>query len=189
MAFTPTNWPSTRGRPAGHVCRLCARKRKLDFDGKYKTRRVAARTQTLESLAGIMTAPASELVVSQAKDVTKVEGSIRRLEIAKALRAGAKRLNDHAGTVLDTVFAYAADKTSPHHEWALKLVAERVIPRKLYEDLGAQEAGIEAGAGGAHRPSVTIIVQPATAPAPAGTIRVINEGPQSAAIDGESERV
>lgn len=173
MLYTIANWPATNGKAIGTVCRLCARNRKRGFDGKYRGQRVAARTQSLASLAGALAAPASEVVVSQAKDVLKVEGPLRRLEIAKALRSGATRINEHAGTVLDTVFEYAADKTSPHHEWALKLIAERVIPKKLYEDLGAQEAGIDAGAAGSHRPSVTIIVQPAASPAPVADSRVI----------------
>ena len=173
LLYTTANWPADRGRAVGTVCRLCSRKRKRDFDGKYRGQRVAARVQSLAILAGAVAAPASEVVASKVRDVLKVEGPLRRLEIAKALRAGATRINEHAGTVLDTVFEYAADKTSPHHEWALKLIAERVIPRKLYEDLGAQEAGIEAGAGGANRPSVTIIVQPAAMPAPAADARII----------------
>jgi len=167
LLYTIANWPATHGHATGNVCRLCSRGRKRDFDGGYRTKRIAVRTQTLATLAGAMAAPASEVVASKVRDVLKVEGPLRRLEIAKALRAGAARINEHASTVLDTVFEYAADKTSPHHEWALKLIAERVVPKKLYEDLGAQEAGIDAGAGGANRPSVTIIVQPAAQPAPA----------------------
>jgi len=181
--YTTEHWPELHGRAVGSVCRLCARLRKRGFDASYKNERVAARTQTLASLANALTAPASAVVASKIKDTLAAEVPLRQLEVAKALRAGSTLLNENARKILDTVLKYATDPSSPHHEWALRLMVERVLPKKLYEDLGAHAAGISSGgAGGANRPSVTIIVQPAAVqpqPADAGIT----------VIEGASERV
>jgi hypothetical protein len=163
------------------MCRLCSRTYKRFFDKRAKGMRVAARTQQAASLNGAAVVPAKDTAVSKSKDKLPGELPLRQLEIVQALRAGAQYLNEQARTILDTLFIYVADPTHPHHEWALKLVAERLMPRKLYEDLGAKDAGIMAGEG-SQRPSVTIIVQPATAPAPV-------ESPAVRVIDGEATRV
>jgi len=177
--YTAEHWPATRGKPVGSVCRLCARIRKRDFDREYKQTRVAARTQSLAQLAETPAAPARAGAVSKARDAREGELPLRQLEVARALRVGASRLNEAAQGILDTILEYAGNQQSPHHEWALRLIAERVIPRKLYEDLGAQAAGIKAGQGGV-RPAITIIVQGASPAAPEPSIKV---------IEGESERV
>ena len=78
------------------------------------------------------------------------------------LRDGASVLNEAAPDIMATILGYARNPKHPHHEWALKLIAERVIPRKMYADLGARMTGSKSGAG---RPAVTIIVQQA-APVP-----------------------
>ena len=100
------------------------------------------------------------MVVSTDRDRLPGELPLRQLDVARALRVGSERLNEAAQGILATILEYAANAQSPHHEWALKLVAERVIPKKLYEDLGGQAAGIKAGQGTV-RPSVTVIVQQA----------------------------
>jgi hypothetical protein len=174
--YTPQHWPAERGHATGLVCRLCARDRKRDFDRKYKQTRVAARTHDLASLAATPATPtATKRAVSTSRDAKKSELPIRALDVAKALRAGAESINAHAQDILTRVLGYAADPTSTHHEWALKLIAERVIPRKLYEDLGSQAAGIKAGQG-AVRPAVTIIVQPAALPAQVEPVVRVIEG-------------
>jgi hypothetical protein len=108
--------------------------------------------------------PAKGTDVSTSKDAKPGELTIRQLDVARALRVGADRLNEAAGGILATILEYASNTQSPHHEWALRLIAERVIPRKLYEDLGSQAAGIKEGKGTV-RPSITVIVQQA-APLP-----------------------
>jgi len=175
-------WPNAKGQPdVSGMCRLCNRTYKRLFDKRAKGARVAARTQGVASLTDTAVAPAKGGAVSTSRDKLPGELPLRQLEVVQALRAGAQYLNEQARTILDTLFIYVADPTHPHHEWALKLVAERLMPRKLYEDLGAKDAGILAGEGG-QRPSVTIIVQPAAAPAPV-------ESPVVTVIDGESKRV
>ena len=178
LPYTPEHWPATHGKAVGEVCRLCSRNRKRDFDRKYRQMRVAARTQSLASLADTPTPPASAGGVPHSRDAKPGELPVKQLEVARALRVGAAKLNEAAEGILATILEYASNSQSPHHEWALRLVAERVIPKKLYEDLGGQAAGIKAGQGTA-RPAVTIIVQPAT---PAAVVHPI-------VVEGESERV
>ena len=171
--YTAEHWPAKAGKAVGTVCRLCARNRKRDFDRKYKQMRVAARTQSLASLADAKPLAATGRSVSKTGVALPGELPVRQLEVAQALRVGATRLNEKAESILATILAYAADSASPHHEWALRLIAERVIPKKLYEDLGAQAAGIKAGQGTV-RPSVTIVVQQAAPVSPdSPPVRVI----------------
>jgi len=178
--YTIEHWPNAKGNAVGAVCRLCSRQRKRDFDLSYKQARVAARTQSLATLAEMPTfVPAKGNAVSTSRDANEGELPLRQLDVTRALRIGTKRLNEAAQGILETILEYAGNSQSPHHEWALRLVAERVIPRKLYEDLGAQAAGIKAGQGNV-RPAVTIIVQAATPAAPEPSIRV---------IEGSAERV
>lgn len=155
--YTREHWPSTRGKAIGSVCRVCARARKRNYDAGYKAAHIKARADNATSLS---LTPSSNTGVS-ARDKAPGELPFKQLEIVKALREGAQALNAYAASILNRIFGYAADPASPHHEWALRLIAERIIPRKLYEDLGGQAAGIKTGAG-ALRPAVTIIVQPAT---------------------------
>lgn len=165
--YTIEFWPASRGRALGAMCRLCARSYKRDFDRTRKQKRVAARTQSVATLVEQPALPASKRgAVSLSEKRLPGELPLRQLEIANALRVGAARLNESAQGILETILDYAANTQSPHHEWALRLLVERVLPKKLYEDLGSQAAGIKAGTG-TIRPSVTIIVQPAAGPAPA----------------------
>ena len=180
--FTVEHWPEMEGRPSGKRCRLCERAYKKIFDRKAKQTRVAARIQQQVALEGTPAMPASMPTVPESKANLPVELPLRQLEITKALRVGAALLNSKAQEILERLIGYAASPASPHHEWALRLIAERLLPKKLYEDLGAKDAGIKVGEGGGYRPSVTIIVQPATVPTP-------GEPPAVKVIDGEAERV
>ena len=174
LPYTPEHYPATRGKPTGNACRVCSRNRKRVFDAKYRGLRAAARAQGATSLTDTTNPPAGAAVVSTARDAKPGELSVRRLDIAKALRHGADRLNESVEGILATILEYAGNTQSPHHEWALKLVAERVIPKKLYEDLGSQAAGMKAGQGTV-RPSITVIVQQAApaSPDPLSTVKVI----------------
>jgi hypothetical protein len=163
--YTIEHWPATNGRAVGLVCRLCSRSRKRDFDRSYQQTRVAARTQDLASLTGTQPPAARVANVPTTRDARKGELKLRQLDVAQALRVGADAINNNAREVIMRVFEYAATPSNPHHEWALRLIADRIIPRKLYEDLGSAAAGIKAGQGNV-RPAVTIIVQPAAMPAP-----------------------
>lgn len=158
--YTPEHWPSTRGKARGNVCLPCMKVYHRQRRRNLRPR-VAARTQSIGELAETtLSAPARAKAVSKVESQMPVEAKLQKLNAARALSAGAGRINEQARHVLDTLFAYIDDPTSPHHEWALRLVAERVLPRKLYENLGDLAAGIKGQ--GTQRPEVTIIVQPAT---------------------------
>jgi hypothetical protein len=68
---------------------------------------------------------------------------IGQLQIKRALERGASVINEYAEDVLELVIHYAMTKTSVHHEWALKYMAERVAPVKLYTAIGAHAAGVD----------------------------------------------
>jgi hypothetical protein len=65
-----------------------------------------------------------------------------KLDAAKAMRAGAQLANEYVDLVLARVLQYVADPKHPLHGWALQFMAERIMPRRLYEDLGQQAAGV-----------------------------------------------
>jgi len=174
--YTTEHFPVYKAHAHGNVCRMCAKNRRRDKERIYKQKRVAARTYNLATLVETSLTPTAKApVVSKSGHPEKGELPMRQLDVAKALRHGAAALNEQAQGILITVFEYAANSASPHHEWALRLIAERIIPRKLYEDLGSAAAGIKAGQGNV-RPAVTIIVQPATVPAPAEPFVQVIEG-------------
>jgi len=179
--YTVVEWPTRRGRPAGAVCRLCARERDKMFSRNAKQTRVAARIQSLATLSETAATPAKVGPVSISSARLPGELPLQQLAVTKALRIGSNLLNEKAQSVLERLVLYAESPSSPHHEWALKLIAERLLPRKLYEDLGSQAAGITAGTGTV-RPLVTIIVQPATMPAP-------GESPSVTVVEGSSEKI
>lgn len=178
--YTPEHFPATRGAAVGNACRACARTRKRDYEAKYKALRAAARAAGAASLSAATKTPAGGTAVSTSKDGKLGELPVRQLSVAKALRVGAEQLNEAAYGILATILEYASNTQSPHHEWALKLIAERVIPKKLYEDLGSQAAGIKAGQGTV-RPAITVIVQQA-APAPPDPLLGVK------VIEGTAER-
>jgi len=130
----------------------------------------------MASLNGSVNPPASGKAVSPSIRALPGELKVRQLDIARALREGADRLNEAAAGILATILEYAGNTQSPHHEWAIKLIAERIIPKKLYEDLGGQAAGIKAGQGTV-RPAITVIVQQAAPASPdsvhAGAVPVV----------------
>ena len=179
--YTTAEWPSSKGQPIGLVCRPCSKHRRRGLEKEYRQRRVAARTRNLRDMAGkLMPQSAIERSVSQSPVRAKGELPVKQLEVATALREGANVLNRRSRYILAKLLTYARDPTSPHHEWVMKLFADRMLPKKLFEDLGLQAAGVKTGAG-ASRPTVNIIVQPATSP-------VRGAEPSVIIVDGDSER-
>ena len=94
-------------------------------------------------------------------DVAEVKKDAK-LDVAKALKVGARITNDHAEMVMAKVLEYATNPEHKHHIWALELLAQRILPRKLYEELGGQAAGV--GAINDKRPQFVINVLPAGVP-------------------------
>lgn len=95
-----------------------------------------------------------------------------KLDIAKALKSGAAIANEYVDIVMARVLQYAADPEHRLHGWALQFLAERVMPRKLYEDLGSAAAGTGLTD---KRPQFILQVLPAQPDQPTG--RVIDVTP------------
>ena len=193
VPVTLETWPHLKGKPVGRVCRPCEKAR---LQAKDENRKVVARAakataelaaQKLpvgrpsagDRAAAAILAARSEL--STAKD-SAASPPIARLEIAHALKQGARVLNENAEMVLTRVLEYADDVEHPHHLWALQLLAERTLPRKLFEELGAAAAGV--GGPTDKRPVFVVNVLPAVAPQREGiavsaaiTVQAIEERP------------
>lgn len=151
---TPESWPYRKGKTGtygsyGGVCRVCESKRKAEYEAK--------RDKIKALVSDLPSAPANgdKAVVAQQK--TALAQS--KLDVAKALKAGSKVLNEYAPAVLARVLEYFEDTEHPQHGWAVTFLAERILPRKLYEELGSQAAGV----GQLHdkRPQFVIQVLPA----------------------------
>jgi len=84
------------------------------------------------------------------------------------LKAGSFALNHAAPGVMARIMEYLEDPEHKHHLWALELFAQRILPRKLYEELGGQAAGV--GALSDRRPMFVLNVLPASPSAPQGTV-------------------
>lgn len=166
---TPETWPYRKGR-TGHYqahggrCMECEKKRKAE----YEKRRDSIASQLIET-------PVPEKGKAGEKRSALTEAS--KLDVAKALKAGSLSLNAVAPAVMARVLEYLEDPESEHHLWALELLAQRILPRKLYEELGGQAAGV--GALNDKRPTFIVNVLPAT-PGAQGNVYE-NEVPQIAA--------
>jgi hypothetical protein len=100
-------------------------------------------------------------------------------DVKATLEVGAAKLKDAAPKITDLVLGYAMDPTSEHHEWAAKLVAERLFPARGYaQPLVSQAGGIDGRgpstpvvyiniteARGPHRPEAEITVAAIERPA------------------------
>jgi hypothetical protein len=152
-AVTPETWVYKKARsgryePHGNTCRACDRKRQAEYE---------ARRDKIKALADAPL-PADE---KEAKAAAK-------LDVAKALRAGGKVLNEYAPSILARLLQYSEDPDHPLHQWALDKLVDRVLPRKLYEELGGQAAGV--GGLNDKRPQYLIQVLPAQQAAPGGNV-------------------
>ena len=152
VPVTPDTWAFKPGGKPLKICKSCWHARKAD---------------------------SAQAPRPQKKDLPKKPESTdvkvaTKLDAALALKAGARMLNDQAEMVLARMLSYAADPTSPYHYKALELLAERILPRKLYEELGGNAAG---GQLADKRPQYVIQILPAQPGAPEG--RVIDITPES----------
>lgn len=166
------HWPQTKGKPVGALCRECTVVVKAESAAR---RKAAARNATANtSLAAqalkvgdclsekelahnqaIMQARAELAGAPPGKAVTS------KLETALALKQGANFLNQNAQAALTRLAEWMEDPEHPHHLWAVQFVAERALPRKLYESLGAEAAGV--GGQVKERPTFIVNVLPAGA--------------------------
>lgn len=169
------SWPQSHGKPNGRVCLLCSRAYHKKY--KHESRRLlkearAAGTSTLmvpPELARTALTPVPAHKGSDPRTTVPGELTLKQLNTAVALREGASVLNANASALVATALGYAMDRTSVHHEWTLRHFLERIMPVKMYAELGLSTAGV-ASASGERRPSVTINVLPATAPNAEGRV-------------------
>lgn len=170
-AVSPETWPyrnKGKGTPYqahGLRCLECEKKRKAVFD---------ARRRSIASLVDELPSNPPGKGEDKSKQTEAIRAS--KLDVAKALKAGARVLNEYAPSVLARVLEYADDPEHEHHLWALELLAQRILPRKLFEELGGQAAGI--GSLEKQRPQFLIQVLPAQP-----------EQPQGRLIEGEAATV
>lgn len=172
---SPETWPYRKGRRGiyqahGGRCLECEKKRKAE----YEERRDSIAKQLLDT-------PAPEKGKAGAKRASLHEAS--KLDVAKALKAGSLSLNAVAPAVMARVLEYLEDPDHEHHLWALELLAQRILPRKLYEELGGQAAGV--GALQDKRPMFVVNVLPAGNGQPGETYE--HEVPALAAPPDEPE--
>lgn len=169
-------WPLSKGEPRRDICKKCNRERFKTYNSKkYKA-------DKLRQDLAVGTAP--QPMPPESTNLPAIPGK-RRLQIGTALNIGADYVNRHAASILDRVIFYANHPESPHHEWALRMLADRVLPSKLYSDIGAAEAGVGKDTG-SHRPPVTIIIQPANPAVPNGSARVVTVQPIEEEPDADS---
>lgn len=156
---SPESWPyrsKSKGKPYqahGLRCRACEAIRKQKYD---------VRLTEIESAVGI---ESPEPPKGKTPDKDAKPG---KLDVSKALKTGAIALNTYAASVMARVLEYADDPGHEHHIWALELLAQRILPRKLFEELGGQAAGL--GALTDRRPQFVIQVLPAQPNEPAGRV-------------------
>jgi hypothetical protein len=159
VPVTPDTWAFKPGGAPLKICKPCWHARKADSALN------ASRPKP----------PKKDLPAKpEASDVK----SATKLDVALALKAGARVLNDQAEMVLARLLSYAADPKHPQHWESLKLLAERILPRKLYEELGGTAAG---GQLADKRPQYVIQILPAQPGAPEG--RIIDVTPEPSEVE------
>ena len=167
-AESPETWVYKKGKIHGLICLSCEKERK----GRYDRRRqkLIEDSRELKSIASEQKGKDKDrnfLIEDARKTLTKAA----KLEVAYALKIGSRVLNETAPSVMARITEYLEDPHHEHHLWALEFLAQRMMPRKLYEELGGQAAGV--GAIADRRPSFTINVIPAQPAAAGGNERVI----------------
>lgn len=154
----PETWPYRNPgkgkpyRPYGLVCLACEKKRKAEYEARR------------EHVMSLTEAPKEEAAPAEEKRSDIVKET--KLDVARALKAGGKTINEIAPSVLARLLEWFEDEEHPEHRWAVQFLADRILPRKLYEELGSSAAGL--GTIADKRPTVLIQVvnaQPDAQPA------------------------
>jgi hypothetical protein len=160
---SPETWPYRKAKQGrysayGGVCLVCEKKRRAEYEKR--------RDKIAALVADVPTLPANG--DKDVKDAQKTALASSKLDVAKALKAGSKVLNEYAPAVLARVLQQFEDTEDPNHQWALQFLAERILPRKLYEELGGAAAGSNSIAD--KRPVFVVQVLPAQPGAEPGRV-------------------
>lgn len=156
---------------AGNVCRACDKLRKADYEQRRG-----------DIVALVAAKEPKDTDAKSAREQSK-------LDAALALKLGARALNQIAPSVIARLAQYAEDPDSNFHGMALEFFAQRIAPRKLYEELGGEAAGL--GELSARRPTFVVNIHPA-APKKVGqvvegTVTEVQIHPALPAPEQESE--
>lgn len=181
--FTLAQWGSkVPGKPSGGLCRPCEALRKRENDVQRRNRDKKAALVGKQNAARVLEQNEKRAALKAkvaALAAAKAPATLKGMGIEEALRDGAQIVNANAAAIVLLVAEYAKDPDSPHHEWALKLMAERAIPAKLFTEVGLHAAGVGGqGKDGAKAPTVHINVIAAPGPGhqqPAITVKAIEE--------------
>jgi len=166
-AKDPAIWPHKKKRPSspykayGQICKACDLIRKQKYD---KTRDRLTKSRVVSN---------SVVPKGNTDETRKALTAVSKLDVAAALKTGAMALNELAPGVMARIIEYVEDPDHEHHLWALELLAQRILPRKLYEELGGRAAGV--GAIGDRRPTFVLNVLPAGPVEPRGRVTVVQE--------------
>lgn len=160
---SPDTWIYKKGRQGfykahGQICLACEKSRKVEYESR--------RDKIAASIATLTAAPSD--LKGQPADKHKVVKEAGKLDAALAFKSGSKVLNEYAPAVMARVLEYLEDTSSEHHIWALEFLAQRILPRKLYEELGGQAAGV--GSLNDKRPQVVLNILPSSASEPQGRV-------------------
>jgi len=167
------------GNLRGALCRKClaVRKRELEVKRSYALAGEKLPTPTQAANSEATAAKRSKILALRdaaalgLSEKTRIPTS--KLTIAAALKAGADVVNQEAVSVLTRIAEYANDPASIHHEWALKLFAERILPQRAFAALAVKEAGLE-NADAAGGPRISFNILPASGRGPESEGRVID---------------
>jgi hypothetical protein len=167
-AVSPETWPYRSKRPGapykavGRVCGACEAKRKVEYDMR--------RTLIAEFAADVPPEP----LKGNSSDKTKQRDAVNqsKLDVAAALKAGSRALNEIAPNVLARIICWAEDTQHEQHVWANEFLANRILPKKLFEELGGEAAGL--GSLQDKRPQYIIQILPATTDAPGRVIDAVH---------------
>lgn len=128
----------------GTLCLACEKKRKQEYEAR-------------RGLIIAAVAPAEP--TEKPDDARKELKAAAKLDVARSLKAGSHVLNDLSAGALARLAEYVEDPEHEMHAWALEFTLQRILPRKLYEELGGEAAGL--GALQDKRPVFVVNVHPA----------------------------
>lgn len=158
--MSPETWIYRKNRRGvyaakGGVCLACERLRQADYEKRRG-----------DIIALVASKEPATTDAKSAKEQSK-------LDAALALKLGARALNQIAPSVIARLAQYAEDPDSDFHGMALEFFAQRIAPRKLYEELGGEAAGL--GELSARRPTFVVNINPAVPKALADRVVVDGE--------------
>jgi len=149
-------WPISKGELRKDTCIPCNRARQKKWaEERKKQAAVQAQRSAVAEAAGVPN-PRAVAPADPAPKLPAVRP--RKVSVGTALQATAHYINHHAETILARVVLYANDPTSVHHEWALRMLMERVAPLRAITAIAERDGDVGQDAK-PQQPPVTIVIQ------------------------------